>query len=251
MLESAKSARAPDKDNRNARGRGEWAYERLHESIREGHLQPGQRLMEVEMAEWLQLSRTPVREAMHRLLAEGLLEPAPGGGFSVTTFELRAVAEFYAMRESMEGTAAALAARNADSTEIAMLQAAVAAERTLAKEARLHARANEAFHEMIYAAAHNRFLLNSLRTLLNFTPLLGRTTYFAAGRILQAQREHEEIVAAIAARDAARAEEATRAHIRSAYESRLRVLAEDAKLQSNRSNTMQASGRSLKESNNE
>jgi DNA-binding GntR family transcriptional regulator len=224
-----KSALGRDAELPGSRGRGEWAYERLHRALRDGEIRPGQRLLEVEIGAQLGLSRTPVREALHRMLAEGLLEAAVGGGFAVVSFELRAVAEFYAMRESMEGTAAAMAARNADSTEIAMLQASLATERSLADDARLHARQNELFHELIYGAAHNRFLLGSLRSLLNFVPLLGPTTYQASGRFEQARREHEDIVSAIAARDPARAEEATRAHIRSAYESRLLVLAEDVR----------------------
>lgn len=230
MTAPGRLALSEEREERSTRGRGEWVYARLHEAIREGQLRPGQRLMEMEIAAQLGLSRTPVREAMHRLLAEGILEPAPGGGFAVVTYELRAVAEFYAMRESMEGTAAALAAQNADATEISMLQASLGAMRRLSEDARLHARENDNFHHLIYSAAHNRFLLHSLRSLLNFVPLLGRTTYFAPGRFEQALREHEAVVDAIAARDPARAEEAIRSHIRSAYESRLHLLSEGARL---------------------
>src|SRR5262245_24918877 len=94
----------------SARGRSDWAYERLHEAIREGALEPGQRLMETEVSAWLRISRTPVREAMRRLLAEGLLEPAANGGLAVVVYDLAAISEFYATRERLEGAAAALAA---------------------------------------------------------------------------------------------------------------------------------------------
>jgi DNA-binding GntR family transcriptional regulator len=211
------------------RGRSEWAYEMLHEAIREGTIEPGHRIMEIEISSWLRVSRTPVREAMRRLQAEGLLEHAPGGGLAVALYDLRAISEFYAVRESLEGTAAALAARNADTTEIGILRATMDAIRALPPDPRAHARENEAFHEQIYRAAHNRFLLKSLRALLNFVPLLGRTTYHAPGRVEVALREHEAIVAAIAARDPERAEEAARAHIRHAYESRVRMVTEDVR----------------------
>ena len=177
-------------DARGGRGRSEWAYGMLHEAIREGSIEPGQRIMEVEVSTWLRMSRTPVREAMRRLQAEGLLEHAPGGGMAVALYDLRAIGEFYATRESLEGTAAALAAQNADDTEIRILSATVDAMRALPPDVRMHARENQAFHEQIYRAAHNRFLLKSLQSLLNFTPLLGRTTYNAPGRIDRAGHAH-------------------------------------------------------------
>jgi len=210
-------------------GRSDWAYEMLHEAIREGALEPGQRVMEPEVSAWLRISRTPVREAMRRLQAEGLLERAPGGGLAVVLYDLRAISEFYATRESLEGTAAALAAQNADDTERRILSATLEAMRALPEDPRAHARENEVLHEQIYQAAHNRFLLKSLRTLLNFVPLLGRTTYHAPGRIEVALCEHEAIVAAILARDPARAEAAARLHIRHAYESRVRVVTDDVR----------------------
>lgn len=220
-----------------ARGRSQWAYERLHEAIREGAIEPGQRIMETEVSSWLRISRTPVREAMRRLQAEGLLEHAAGGGLAVAIYDLRAIAEFYAMRESLEGTAAALAAVNADATELGILRAIMEGMQALPEDPRAHARENEAFHEHIYRAAHNRFLLKSLRALLNFVPLLGRTTYNDPGRVRTALAEHEAIVAAILARDAAAAEEAARVHIRNALESRMRVVAEDVRAATQRRST--------------
>ncbi|MFO1162195.1 MAG: GntR family transcriptional regulator [Reyranellaceae bacterium] len=216
------------------RGRSDWAYERLHEAIRDGALEPGQRVMETEVSAWLRVSRTPVREALHRLLAEGLLEPAATGGLQVTLYDLRAISEFYATRERLEGAAAALAAEHADPTEQRILSAMLDAMRTLPNDTRAHARENQAFHEQIYRAAHNRFLLKSLRTLLNFVPLLGRTTYHAPNRFEEADREHTEIVDAILARDPRRAEEAARTHIRHAYASRVRVVTEDVRMAAER-----------------
>jgi DNA-binding GntR family transcriptional regulator len=210
-------------------GRASWAYEMLHDAIREGSIEPGQRLMELDVSAWLKMSRTPVREAMRRLQAEGMLEFAPGGGMSVVLYDLRAIDEFYAMRESLEGTAAALAAQNADETEIRILTATLDAMRALPPDARMHARENQLFHEQIYRAARNRFLLKSLQSLLNFVPLLGPTTYNAPGRIENALAEHIEIVAAIRARDPARAEEAIRRHVRHSHESRILVVSDSVR----------------------
>lgn len=219
----------PQAEGVGSRGRSEWAYGMMHEAIREGTIEPGQRVMEADLSAWLGMSRTPVREAMRRLLAEGLLEHTPGGGMSVALYDLRAIGEFYDTRESLEGTAAALAAKNADDTEIRILSATLDAMRALPPDIRMHARENQAFHEQIYRAAHNRFLLKSLQSLLNFTPLLGRTTYNAPGRIEDALAEHTAIVDAIRARDPERAEEAARNHIRHSHESRVIVVSEDVR----------------------
>jgi DNA-binding GntR family transcriptional regulator len=210
-------------------GRAEWAYEMLHDAIREGTIEPGQRLMEADVSNWLRMSRTPVREAMRRLHAEGMLEYAAGGGMSVVLYDLRAIDEFYATRESLEGTAAALAARNADATEIRILSATLDAMRALPPEPRMHARENQAFHEHIYHAARNRFLLKSLQSLLNFVPLLGPTTYNAPDRITHALAEHIDIVDAIRARDPAKAEEAMRRHIRHSHECRILVVSDNVR----------------------
>ena len=214
-------------DIRGGRGRSEWAYDRLHEAIREGSIQPGQRLMEVEVSHWLGMSRTPVREALRRLQAEGLLEHAPGGGMAVALYDLRAIGEFYTVRESLEGTAAALAAQVAEDTEIRILEATCDAMAKLPPDPRRHARENQTFHEQLQQAAHNRFVTRSLRALLNFVPLMGRTVYTVPGRIESALAEHIAIVEAIRARDPARAEAAAREHIRRSHESRVLVVSED------------------------
>ena len=170
------------------------------------------------------MSRTPVREALRRLQSEGMLEHGQGGGLSVVRLDLRAVTELYDLRESLEGTAASLAARGADSTEIHVLRATVDAHRTLPDDPKVHARENAQFHEQIYRAAHNRFLLKSLQTLHDSVALLGRTTFAAPGRILGSMDEHRAIVDAIARRDEAQAESLARRHIRRGYELRIEAL---------------------------
>ncbi len=227
-------------DTRGSRGRSDQAYERLHEAVREGTIEPGQRLMEVEVSNWLDMSRTPVREALRRLQAEGLLEHAPGGGMAVAFYDLRAIGEFYTARESLEGTTAALAAQVADDTEIRILAATCDAMARLPPDARLHARENQTFHEQLQQAAHNRFVTRSLRALLNFVPLMGRTVYTVPGRMESALAEHLAIVDAIRARDPVAAEAAARAHIRRSHESRVVVVSEDVRSAAQRRSTRSA-----------
>jgi DNA-binding FadR family transcriptional regulator len=110
-----------------------------------------------------------------------------------------------------------------------MLHAMLEAHRQLPDDPKVHARENTRFHELIYRTAHNRFLLKSLQDLHDSVVLLGRTTFAAPGRIAEALGEHQAIVAAIARRDEAAAEELARRHVRRGYELRLVAMAEAAR----------------------
>jgi DNA-binding GntR family transcriptional regulator len=211
-------------------GLAEHAYQALRTAIQEGQLEAGQRVLELELCSWLKVSRTPIREAMRRLQSDGMLVHAPGGGLSVAQHDLRAVAELYDVRERLEGAAAALCARFADATEIHMMQAMLDSHRQLPNDPKVHVRENTIFHEQVYRAAHNRFLLKSLQDLHDSVVLLGRTTFAAPGRIAEALGEHQAIVAAIARRDEAEAEELARRHVRRGYELRVSAMAEAARV---------------------
>ncbi|WP_158929965.1 GntR family transcriptional regulator [Acidisphaera sp. S103] len=202
----------------------ERAYAAIRDAIQDNTLGSGQRIPELELCGWLKMSRTPVREALRRLQSEGMLEHGQGG-LSVVRLDLRAVTELYDLRESLEGTAASLAARGADATEIRILQATLDAHRKLPDDPKVHARENTLFHQQIYRAAHNRFLLKSLQSLHDSVALLGRTTFAAPGRIQAATDEHQAIVDAIAQHDEAQAEAHARRHVRRGYELRIGILA--------------------------
>jgi DNA-binding GntR family transcriptional regulator len=181
--------------SRAARGLAEQAYRAIRNAIQEGQLEAGQRVPELELCTWLKVSRTPIRR----------------------------------VRERLEGTAAALAARFADATEVHMLQAMLDLHSQWPDDPKVHARGNTVFHEHIYRAAHNRFLIKSLQDLHDSVVLLGRTTFAVPGRIPEALAEHRAIVAAIARRDEAEAEELARRHVRRGYELRLSAMVETAR----------------------
>ena len=86
---------------------GEFVLERLRGAIRDRRYQPGQRIREAEVAQWLGVSRTPVREAFRRLQADGLLVLIPWRGAQVAELGRQQVVELYAIRRALEGTAAA------------------------------------------------------------------------------------------------------------------------------------------------
>jgi DNA-binding GntR family transcriptional regulator len=199
------------------------AYDLLLAQIEDGGLPPGTRLREAELAERLQISRTPVREALKRLELQGLVVHEPHHGAIVATLDYGQVAELYLMREVLEGTAARLAAQHATEVEIAVLGEMVERDRAIAGQPLELARTNRLFHRQVRDAARNRFLGQILENLRLSLALLANTTLAAPGRGPTSVEEHAAIVARIAARDPDGAESAARQHILNAFRSRIKV----------------------------
>jgi len=194
------------------------AYNEIKRRILAGLFAPGSRLREVDVAGQLSLGRTPVREALKRIQDEGLLRQEPGRGLVVAVMDQQEVGELYAMREALESTAAAQAALHATEAEILNMEA------ILQEGGDDPVALNLRFHEAIYSAAHNRYLIRLLRSLTDTTYLLGRSTLASPERAAIAQREHAGIVAAIRRRDPEAAAEAARHHIHQALVERLKML---------------------------
>jgi DNA-binding GntR family transcriptional regulator len=220
---AGKSAPVPGADDPHL-SRGEQAYRKLRGAIQAGTLKPGTRLREAELATWLGSSRTPVREALGRLQSEGLVVHEPRRGMVIAELDYSMVAELYVMREVLEGTAAALAARHASDVEIAALREIADRDPLLQGNPLRLAHNNRLFHEALYRSAHNRYLLKTLNSLRESMALLGQTTLALNGRAEVAIHEHEAVISAIERHDPQAAEAAARAHIRAAYRSRLRLM---------------------------
>ncbi len=201
----------------------DFVYGHLRSAIRKQEIKPGDRLREVELAERLSVSRTPVREALRRLESEGLIQIAPPRGFVVTALTQRRVMELYAMREVLAGVAARFAAEHASPMEIHMLQELVAQQGS-AKDAATAARTNDLLREAITSAAHNEFLTRATNSLNDALELLGATTYSMPGRIESGWKENKKVVEAIARRNGSVAEEAARLHVRNAAKLRVQML---------------------------
>nr|WP_138467078.1 GntR family transcriptional regulator [Poseidonocella sp. HB161398] len=203
---------------------GQAAYQRLLEDIRSGALAPGTRLREVELASRLGLSRTPVREALRLLEAEGLVAHLPRQGAVVRQLDYAEVAELYEMRSVLEGTAARLAARIASDVELEELEVLqLAVEAALARaDERGSSEANRQFHAALHDAARNRFLIGAIRGMEKTMLILGPTTLADPERRAGAAEEHRAILAALRARDGSAAEAAMQRHIRNAQRARLR-----------------------------
>ena len=199
------------------------AYTLILEAIEGGTYKPGDRLVESELAERLGVSRTPVREALQRLETQAMLT-RDGRSLIVASLDHNQLAELYAVRTELEGLAARLAARHATEEEVRVLQGMVAEDRALlGGDPRALSRANKRFHKQIHLASHNRFLVQQLDLVHRSMALMASTSFAAEGRDEVALAEHDEIVAAIAARDGDAAYRALKTHISRAFETRLRV----------------------------
>lgn len=204
--------------------RSEHVYRRLRDAIQQGEFKSGHRVMEIEVANWLNVSRTPVRDAIRRLEGEGMLEHEPRNGLVVARLDRQAVMELYAMREVLEGTAARLCARHASDMEVLDLLELVERERQMQGDFEALARHNLRFHEAIRRGAHNRYLMKSLAAVNDSMVLLGKPLMLLPHRAQAALAEHESIAQAIQRRDPEAAEEAARQHVRAAQRERLKRL---------------------------
>jgi len=217
-------------DQRSGTAQGSLAdtvYSRLLEEINSGGIRPGDLVREVEVASRLGVSRTPVREALHRLLSEEVLVKKERS-LAVPTVDDKQIFELYAMREVLEGAAAAWAARSASEAEIALLSRLLADQAALPDDAAAqHAAVNKEFHAAIYRAANNRYLIRSLQSLQDAIGRLGATTLAWPGRSKHAVREHRQILRAITKRDPKAAETVARQHIREALRYRMLVIHAD------------------------
>lgn len=199
------------------------AYDIILGAILNRVIPSGQRLAEIPVARAIASSRTPVREALLRLEADGFVKSEPRLGMVVAGNTLESFAEIYEVREVLEGLAARLAARYARSTDIAAMEKIIA-ESLAPSESHDTAQLrslNSRFHETIHSCARNNQLQQTLKHLVNRLRLSPISAYDASGRAMHAIEEHRAIVQAIAAHDEERAAELTSAHIRRDREERL------------------------------
>ena len=198
----------------------------MRDGIEKGHYRPGQRIRETDVAEWLGVSRTPIRQALRHLETEGLLRFVPWRGVVVAELDRQQVLELYSMRAALEGLAARLAARNIDPRGLAKLEETLAKAAKARNKPKTMARLTRAFHSTIYEASQNRYLMQTLNALRSSLALLQDTTVSNPGRSAQAHEEHLALLGAIRKNDQAGAEALARDHLRQAERARLKVMSD-------------------------
>jgi DNA-binding GntR family transcriptional regulator len=211
--------RAKNAANLAATGTGvtlaESLRQKLEGAIAAGHLAPGSRLDEQEIAQRFGVSRTPVREAFRLMAAKNLVELRGRQGATVRAIKAHALIEMFQVMAELEGLCARLAARRVPQAwggEISSIhQRLMAAGKT--GDIDLFYDVNQEFHEAIYEAARNAFLADQTRRLRNQVAVYRRRVTRMPNRIADTIVEHEAIMQAILAHDPDRAHSAMRDHV--------------------------------------
>ena len=200
------------------------AYDQLYQAIENGILRPGDRLLETELAVRFSVSRTPIREAIRRLEADGIVEHKPRIGAVVRALGQQKIVELYEMRIVLETTAASMAAKHASKAEVRTLQSLNADMASVAKDAIQVAAINRQFHRCIMDAARNQFLSHSYKALSHALILLGKTTLETEARVATVTNQHTDIILALANGDSSAAAKAMQTHMETSLDHRLKAL---------------------------
>jgi len=198
----------------------------LREAILDGRMPAGTWLREIEVAETLEVSRTPVRDALRILAAEGLVTAIANRGSVVAGMTSDDVLQLYTLRESLESLAARLAARRSPE------QCREAFARLLpkmreakdAKDTKRLSDLNYDFHEIVRVAANNRYLDQALAQVHTASRRFPDPTLHLPGRMDESIKEHEDIGAAIARGDADEASRLSAEHIHHLASLRIQML---------------------------
>lgn len=219
MSDSAVSVRAVDR-----------VVQALRERMLDGTLAPGDRIAEAQLAEWLGVSRTPVREALGRLAAEGLLNLQPNRGARVVVWSREQLAEIFELRLRLETHAARLAATRISDEQVAQLHELaehmyrIGTPGSHQDISELHA-SNRHFHNELIEAAAQSTLTAALSTAIHAAVIRHNFEIYDDDAMLRSLNHHREIVHALRVHDADWAEAVMRAHLCNA---RAALLADDS-----------------------
>ncbi|MHB0869291.1 MAG: GntR family transcriptional regulator [Chloroflexota bacterium] len=198
------------------------AYHELRAAILAGVLGPGERLLPNELADRFNVSTMPVRQALTRLERDRLVLRNPNRGLTVAPLSIKEVEEIYSLRVVLEGLATRLATDSLSDADLESLAAMVHESEMLVASGDREALAeiNRRFHFVIYRAADNELLYDTLDNLWDLSTRYRPLYYADSGVPEQTLQEHRNILAALQHREATRAEEL----VRSDMEETARVL---------------------------
>ena len=203
----------------------EIVFETIRNAIISGDLKPGERVMEVQMAESLGVSRTPVREAIRKLELEGLIIMLPRKGAYVADLSVKDLTEVMEIRASLEGLAAGLASIRIDAAEIEELEIyALRFHKSIDEDVDALIRKDFEFHDAIFKASRNERLIQLNNNLIEQVQRFREIYHKKVNKSKETSREHYAIVEAISNRDVDKAEKLARIHIENAEKSILKMM---------------------------
>ncbi len=202
-----------DVENAARRVLPEQLCDELRTHIIEGRLSPGSLLREERLAAKLDVSRTPLREAIRRLADEGFIEKPARKGARVVELTPETVREVYEVREALEGMAARLAAERIDAAHAARIRRYLDELRPKIEAGEL-SDTGDMIHEEIFAACGNSRVRRLMAVYRGKVAWIQRVTFQFSQRLERAYQEHESVVRALECGDPDWAEAAVRRHIR-------------------------------------
>jgi len=204
----------------------EVIFNTLREAIIVGELKPGERLMEVQLAEKMGVSRTPVREAIRKLELEGLVDMLPRKGAHVADLSVKDIMDVLEVRASLDGLATALASTRITEEELKELKHIHNQFVNYIEKENLNGsiKKDVDFHDIIYCASRNEKLIqiaNNLREQIHRFRVIYLKDYVSPKELI---REHEEIIEAISKRDPFNAQKVAETHIKNQEETIIKAL---------------------------
>lgn len=219
------TSRSGSSGERPTLSQSELAYRDIKEAILTGRIAPRARLVETQLASELGVSRTPIREALRRLVSEGFVSRHHDGGLIVHEPSAREIDDIYQIREMLDGLAARLAAQRIVDSEMTRIELALQALKEATDASASDAGdeavghmvvANITFHEILHQASGNERLKRLSRDMSDSVRLISREAFATRERAQAIVAEHEAVVAALRERDPDAAERAAREHLRNA-----------------------------------
>ena len=179
------------------------AYQTIKDKIIRLELKPGEKISENDMAEELNVSRTPVREALRMLEQEKIVVSNEGFGFAVRRFTLQDIEEYYALRIIIEDFAMTLAVKKITAEEIRLLKANIVECRRVIREGNIKEiiRCESEFHELLYRATKSEILLDTISGLIDKFHWFRSLALSVDGAAENAIEHHEKMVEMIEKKD--------------------------------------------------
>ena len=204
-------------DKYSLRGR---VFHRLREDILNGKYEEHEELKEVTIGEEMGVSRTPVREAFRQLELEGLIQIIPNKGAYVTGITEKDVKDIYMIRSLLEGLCARWATEHITKEQMEELEENVYLANFHASKGHMEqlAEMDNRFHDILYEACDSKILEHQLKDFHEYVLRVRRKTLADVNRGVASNKEHEQIMEAIKAKDADSAERLANRHMINAYE---------------------------------
>ena len=194
---------------------GQHVFENLKHAILRGDIPPGNRLVESRLAETMGISRTPIREAMHKLEREGLLRKLPNSGFTVTGLTREDIEETFGIRSVLESYAARLAAIKHEEDELAPLEEKIDEYQECLNQGRLEdlPAINTRFHDILYTLSRSPKLIKMVNDLRDQIYRIRKIILKAEAGAKASNDDHRKMLKAMRKRDLDRVERLVRDHI--------------------------------------